>query len=121
MSAQKKTSIAHADKIELYDKLIQSNPQIERKGATVPYTALNGHMFSYLHPSGSLALRLPEDEREKFLKKYKTTLFQAYGATQKEYVTVPDRLLKDTKELGIYLALSYAYVKGLKPKKPKKP
>jgi TfoX/Sxy family transcriptional regulator of competence genes len=120
MTAQKKTSIAPADKIELYDKLIKSNPRIERKGATVPYTALNGNMFSYLHPSGSLALRLPEDEREKFLKKYKTTLFQAYGATQKEYVTVPDTLLRNTKELQKYLALSYAYVKELKPKPSKK-
>ena len=120
MSAQKKTSSAPADKIELYDKLIKSNPKIERKGATVPYTALNGHMFSYLHPSGSLALRLPEEEREKFLKKYKTTLFQAYGATQKEYVTVPDTLLRNTKELQKYLALSYGYVKELRPKLSKK-
>jgi hypothetical protein len=120
MSAQKKKSSAPADKIELYDKLIQSSPKIERKGATIPYTAVNGHMFSYLHPSGSLALRLPEDEREKFLKKHQTTLFQAYGVTQKEYVAVPDTLLRNTKELQKYLALSYEYVKTLKPKPSKK-
>jgi len=39
-------------------------------------------MFSYLHPSGSVALRLPEEEREKFLKKYDTNLFEAYGVVQ---------------------------------------
>jgi len=72
---QKKTSKAPAETVELYDKLIQTNPKIERKGATMPYTSLNGHMFSYLHPSGSLALRLPAEEREKFLKKYKTRCF----------------------------------------------
>jgi hypothetical protein len=117
---QKKMSSAPAEAVELYDKLIKTNPKIERKGATMPYTALNGHMFSYLHPSGSLALRLPEEEREKFLTKHKTTLFQAYGVTQKEYVTVPDALLRNTKELGKYLALSYEYVKAMKPKPSKK-
>jgi hypothetical protein len=79
-----------ADKLALYEKLIATNPKIKRKGAANPYTSLNGHMFTYLDPSGSLALRLREDEREKFLKKYKTTLFQAYGHVMKEYVTVPD-------------------------------
>jgi hypothetical protein len=57
MSAQTKAS-APADKVELYEKLVATNPKIERKGATHPYTSLNGHMFSYLHPSGSVALRL---------------------------------------------------------------
>jgi len=119
MSAQKKSNIP-ADKLDLYDKLIKTNPKIERKGAANPYTSLNGHMFTYLNPSGSLALRLPEDERENFLKKYKTKLFEAYGAVMKEYVTVPDRLLRNTKELRKYLELSYAYVKTLKPKPSKK-
>ena len=63
-----------------------------------------------------MALRLPQDEREQFLKKYKTTLFEAYGAVMKEYVTVPDTLLKNTKALQPYLAKSYEYVKTLKPK-----
>lgn len=40
-------------------------------------------MFSYLHPSGVMALRLPKEEREKFLKRYKTTLFEADGIVQK--------------------------------------
>ena len=108
------------DKLELYEKLVATNPKIERKGAANPYTSLNGHMFTYLNPSGSLALRLPTDEREKFLKKYTTTLFEAYGAVMKEYVTVPDSLLKNTKELQKYFALSYQYVGSLKPKPSKK-
>jgi hypothetical protein len=107
---------APADKIALYEKLIKTCPQMERKGATIPYTSLNGHMFSYLSQSGAMALRLPEDVREEFLKKYKTTLFLAYGHIQKEYVTVPDALLRNTKELKKYLALSYEHAKGMKPK-----
>jgi hypothetical protein len=119
MRSPKKNNIP-ADKLDLYEKLVATNPKIERKGAANPYTSLNGHMFTYLNPSGSLALRLPADEREKFLKKYKTTLFEAYGAVMKEYVTVPDRLLKNTRELQKYFALSYQYVGSLKPKPTKK-
>jgi hypothetical protein len=83
MSTKKKCNIS-ADKQALYDKLLAINPKIERKGAANPYTSLNGHMFTYLNPSGTLALRLPEKEREEFLKKYKTTLFEAYGAVMKD-------------------------------------
>jgi len=119
MSATKKSSIP-AEKSELYDRLIATHPKIERKGAAMGYTSLNGHMFSLLGPSGVLALRLPGEEREKFLKKYKTTLYEAYGAVMKEYVAVPDALFKNTKELKKYLALSYDYIATLKPKTAKK-
>lgn len=119
MSAPKKNNIPSA-KLELYEKLVATNPAIQRKGAANPYTSLNGHMFTYLNPSGSLALRLPKDEREKFLKKYKTKLFEAYGAVMAEYVTVPDSLLEDTKELRKYFDVSYQYVGTLKPKPSKK-
>jgi TfoX/Sxy family transcriptional regulator of competence genes len=72
-------------------------------------------MFTLLHQS-RLAIRLPEDEREKFLKKYNTTLLEAYGRSWKEYVAVPDALLENTKELKKYLDLSYQYAQTLKPK-----
>jgi TfoX/Sxy family transcriptional regulator of competence genes len=120
MTMQKKNNIP-PEKLALYEKLIATHPKIERKGAANPYTSLNGHMFTYLNPSGTLALRLPEEEREKFLKKYKTTLFEAYGAVMKEYVTVPDSLLAKTSELQKYLELSYQYIASLKPKPTKKP
>ena len=102
-----------------YDKLIAAIPSIERKGDANPYTSLNGNMFTLLHES-RLAIRLPENEREKFLKKYKTSLFEAYGTVMKEYVAVPDNLLTKTKELKKYLELSYSYAQTLKPKPTKK-
>jgi TfoX/Sxy family transcriptional regulator of competence genes len=105
-----------SDKLELYEKLVATNPSVERKGATVPYTSLNGHMFSYLSKEGKLALRLPAAEREAFLKKYKAKLCEAYGIVQREYVEVPDSLLASTRELKKYFDRSYAYVSSLKPK-----
>jgi len=122
MTAQKKKTAPDANiagRVALYDKLIATYPDIERKGAANPYTSLNGNMFSLLH-EGEMALRLPEGERELFLKKYKTKLYEAYGAVMKEYVAVPEKLLGNTKELSKYLAMSYEYAKTLKPKATKK-
>jgi TfoX/Sxy family transcriptional regulator of competence genes len=120
MTPQKKSPIP-AEKIALYEKAVATLPGVERKGADNPYTSLNGNMFSLLSAvTKTTALRLPKDEREAFLKKYKSKLFEVYGAVMKEYVTVPDALLKNTKELQKYMALSYEYAKTLKPKASKK-
>jgi TfoX/Sxy family transcriptional regulator of competence genes len=102
--------------LALYEKLVATNPKVERKGATMPYTSLNGHMFSLLTRESWLALRLPSDARDAFLKKYQTKLCVQYGTVMKEYVQVPDALLKKTQELRKYFDLSYAYVGPLKPK-----
>lgn len=123
MAAPGKSAIPEetvALRVAQYDKLIATLPQIERKGDANPYTALNGNMFTLLHQSRTLAIRLPEGKREEFLKKYQTTLFEAYGAVMKEYVAVPDSLLKNTKALQKYLEASYQYAKTLKPKPTKK-
>ena len=118
MVTPKKSAVKSAAE-DLYDQLIATNPRIERKGAANPYTSLNGNMFTLLHQS-RLAIRLPQDKREEFLKKHKTTLFEAYGTVMKEYVAVPEGLLKNTKELKKYLDFSYEYAKTLKPKPTKK-
>ncbi len=102
--------------LDAYEKLVATNPHVERKGATMPYTSLNGHMFSFLTRAGTLALRLPREVREAFLKKYKTKLCEQHGSVLEEYVDVPDALLEKTQELRRYFDLSYAYVATLKPK-----
>jgi len=109
-----------AEKLALFDQLIAVNPEIERKGGDNAYAAVNRNMFLLMQPTGTLAMRLPEGAREEFLRKYKTKLYEAYGAVMKEYVTVPDDLLGKTKELQKYLELSYEYAKGLRPKPSKK-
>jgi hypothetical protein len=114
--AKSAAATAPADKLELYEKLVATNPSVERKGATVPYTSMNGHMFSYLSKEGKLALRLPPEAREAFLKKYGAKLCDAYGKVQPEYVEVPDSLLSSTRELKKFFDRSYEYVSSLKPK-----
>src|SRR5271154_1186426 len=101
MAARKKQA---PDKtVELYEALLATLPEVERKGDANPYTSLNGNMFTLLHQSQTLAIRLPAGEREKFLQKHKTTLFEAYGAVMKEYVRVPESLMGKTAELAKYM------------------
>lgn len=120
MAAKKDLDIPHGTTADLYNKLIASNKAIERKGAAIPYTSYQGHMFSLLTKEGEVGIRLPETERDAFIKKYKSKLIVSYGAVMKEYVQVPEKLLKDTKAASKYLDISLAYIKSMKPKPTKK-
>ena len=108
------------DALNHYERLVATNPKVERKGAAMPYTSVNGHMFSFLTKAGRLALRLPDAERDTFVKKYKARLCEQNGTVLKEYVEVPEALLMKTPELKKFFDLSYAYVVSLKPKPTKK-
>ena len=46
--AKKAPTDAFAENLKLYEKLVATNPDVERKGDTMPYTSLNGLMFSLL-------------------------------------------------------------------------
>ena len=45
MAPSKKSTTASTN-VDLYDKLISTNPKIERQGEANPYTSLNRNMFS---------------------------------------------------------------------------
>ena len=38
------------ENLKLYEKLVAMTPGVERKGAAMPYTSVNGQMFSFLTP-----------------------------------------------------------------------
>jgi len=108
------------DVVELYNKLIETNPKIERKGKSMPYTSLNGHMFTFLSKDGVMGLRLSEKDRTSFIDKFDSQLVEQHGRIMKEYVSVPNTLLKDTNKLSKYLQKSLNYISELKPKPKKK-
>jgi len=109
-----------SDAVILYDKLIAANPEIDRKGKTMPYTSLNGHMFSFLSKEGVMGLRLAPTDREIFIAKYNSRIMEQHGRQMKEYVVIPAKLLEDTKQLSPYLQKSCEYLSSLKPKSVKK-
>lgn len=104
------------DRLKLYDQLVQGTPGVELKGATMPYTSLNGHMFSFLDATGTMALRLPPDDRQEFMSRYGAEPSVQHGRPMKEYVAVPDHLLDRTDELREWLTMSHAWIGTLKSK-----
>lgn len=105
-----------AEALDAYDRLVASSHGVERKGAKLPYTSVNGNMSSFLAETGMLALRLSPSDRTTFLARFETTLHEAHGHVMKEYVSVPAPLLADTETLMPWFAASLDYVAGLKPK-----
>jgi len=121
MSGKKATSTMPAAKVALYDSLLATEPGIERKGATIPYTSANGKMFTYLSPMGELRLRLPALDREAFMTKYGTKPVVQHGVLMKDWVAVPAALSARIAELKPYLKKSRAYARQLGTKRPTKP
>ena len=107
-------------KLELYDKLIKNNPNVEQKGKATPYTSINGHMFSFLDKEGKMGLRLSKADLKEFIEKFSSKLMLQHGRTMKEYAEIPQDLLNDTNQLSEYLQKSLDYVSSLKPKPSKK-
>ena len=110
-----------AHKLALYERLVEATPGIERKGATMPYTSRNGHMFSFLDAAGRMALRLPPDARAEFMTQYGASAAEQHGRTMPEYVVVPDGLLARTDELQPWLARADEWIGTLKPKATARP
>ena len=102
--------------VALYEALIATHPDIERKGKSSPYTSINGNMFTILSADGVLGLRLGAADREDFVETFGTGSHEAHGTVMKEYVAVPAELLAEAEKLARYLAKSYDYARGLKPK-----
>ena len=102
--------------LDRYERLVATIPSVERKGVTVPYTSLNGHMFSFVAEDGTVVLRLGADDRAAFMEGYGASLHEAHGSVMREYVAVRDALANDTTSLAPWFECSRAYVAGLKPK-----
>lgn len=115
----KKKSLIPPNRLKLYNKLIESDPEIERKGKTVPYTSLNGYMFTFLSKEGIMGLRLSKEDRLEFIKKFNSKLMEQYGRVMKEFVEVSPNLLTNVKTLSKYLKKSINYILTLKPKSKK--
>ncbi|MEQ6124899.1 hypothetical protein AAON49_11890 [Pseudotenacibaculum sp. MALMAid0570] len=103
--------------LKLYDA-IAADATIERKGKTMPYTSSNGYMFSLLNKDAQLGIRLSKEDQKKFIEEFpESGIFKSYGATMRDYVLIPNSLLKSNKKVvTFYLKKGLSYVNTLKPK-----
>lgn len=101
-----------------YDRMIAGVSGVERKGAAMPYTSVNGNMYSSISKANVIGLRLSKTELATFLQTHSTTLHEGVpGHFMKEYAAVPPSMLDDTETLQAWFRKSYSYASGLKPKK----
>jgi len=82
----------------------------------MPYTSVNGYMFSLNNKACEIGIRFYKKDQEAFIKKHETTLYMSYGAVMKGYVLIPNKMLNDLDTLAMHLNKSYDYVMSLEPK-----
>lgn len=119
--AEPKTSVP-PDKLALYHAVLKAAGIDAKVNFGAAYTAINGNMYSMVSKHGVMGLRLPKDDLEAFLTKFKTTIYRAdpKWPPNKEMAAVPDALLKETKSLTPFMKASHRYAASLKPKPTKK-
>jgi hypothetical protein len=101
-----------------FDAMIAAVPGVERKGATLPYTSINGNMYACISKAGVIGLRLSASDLTAFLAKHKASLFEGVpGYINKEYAAIPEPMLSDTTTLRTWFRKSHANASSLKPKK----
>lgn len=107
--------------IELFNTLVPEDEGVDRrKMFGYPCAFKNGNMFMGLHQE-NIFLRLSKEDREAFLELDQAAQFEPMpGRIIREYVVVPDRILKNVEKLEEWIKKSLAHVSGLPPKLKKK-
>ena len=107
--------------VETFDKAMLPFPQAERrKMFGYPSAFANGNMFAGLFQE-NMVLRLPDEDRAKFLKLNGAHPFEPMpGRPMREYVVVPDGVMKSSRQLTAWLGKSFDYARSLPPKVKKK-
>ena len=108
-----------SDALERYAAVVERAGEAV-KGAKNPYTSRNGHMFSFLAGDGTMAIRLSDELADEFLSRHESGPVIQYGSVMRGYVSVPDDLLSDTKELGSWFEKAHVWIGTLEPKATKK-
>ncbi len=117
MAAKKKEFITEPKVLAAYKKMIEGEPDVEWKGATHPYTSLNGNMYSMISKANEIGIRLSKEDQQAFMKKYDAGLFEGVpGYFMKDYVAIPASLHTNTRALRTWFRKSFTYVSSLKPK-----
>ena len=117
--ASMKFEKARPDMVAFFDAVMPGPERgVEKRqmfGAPVRFA--NGNMCMGLH-NNRIVLRLSEADRGSFLKLPGASIFEPMpGRPMKEYVSVPEPLLRREAELKHWIERSLAYAAGLPAKK----
>lgn len=103
--------------IRLFENAMQSMPEAQlRKTFGYPSAFINGLMFAGLHQE-NMILRLSAEDRTDLQRRAEAKTFEPMpGRPMREYVVVPETILKSEQQLNAWLEKAATYVKTLPPK-----
>ena len=104
------------EKLKSYDDLVARCPRFVRKGKTMPYTSVNGYMFSLFNKAGEIGIRFSKERQKEYLDKFDTSLFKSYGAVMQGYILITKTMQEEIDVVVDLLNESYDYVMSLEPK-----
>jgi TfoX/Sxy family transcriptional regulator of competence genes len=104
--------------VTLFGEAVQSLPDVELKRMFgYPAAFASGNMFSCLF-GDKMIVRLSEIDRAACAREFGAQLFEPMpGRPMREYVALPDPLLKSTRLLDVWLRKGRSYAASLPPKK----
>jgi TfoX/Sxy family transcriptional regulator of competence genes len=100
--------------VDLFGHAIESLPGVQpKKMFGYPAAFVNGNMFSSLFQS-SMILRLSEQDRTACASRFGARLFEPMpGRPMREYIEVPERMLKSPNLLDTWLRKARDYAAAL--------
>ncbi len=105
--------------VEQFIGAIGAFPEAElRKMIGYPAAFVNGQMFASLF-GDNMILRLSSQDRALISKKGARPFEPVSGRVMREYMTVPDSMLKSSRQLNAWLGKSIDYARSLPPKSPR--
>jgi TfoX/Sxy family transcriptional regulator of competence genes len=102
--------------VRIFEKAMESVPEAQlRKTFGYPSATFNGNMFTGLH-GDRMILRLSAEDRAELERLGAKTFEPMPGRPMREYLVVPENVLKSEAQLNAWLEKALAYGKSLPPK-----
>ena len=105
--------------VAMFDEAMPGPPAAKRKMFGFPAGFVNGNMFMGLFED-RMILRLPPALREELIQIHGGKPFAPMaGRVMKEYVVLPEALIRDREQLSSWVGKALVYGESLEPKKTK--
>lgn len=106
--------------VATFEDVMPGPPATKRKMFGYPAGFVNGNLFMGLFED-AMILRLPSELREEMIQRHGARPFAPMaGRVMKEYVTLPEPVLRDREQLRSWVGKALAYGESLAPKSAKK-
>ncbi len=105
--------------VAVFDDVMPGPPATKRKMFGFPAGFVNGNMFMGLFED-SMILRLPAELRDELIQLHGAKPFAPMaGRVMKEYVALPESLIRDRRQLSSWVSKALVYGESLEPKAAK--